>query len=345
MAKIVPIQDFAVDEAPEEKKTRLAILSIGQATNICQGYIREVKQAEKYNEDNPEAREALFETVQAVTRQSTQIGSADHFHNFAVTLGGNGFDSLACDILDCGLARFPGNVDLLADYLIYGIDCERLDRCARHFATLESIDLSDWTWRCFAFGIAYMDRLCTNLSSDNEERSFYRNKKAALAQAYKKYLPYEEGGYRETAKLMEKQPEEMIRLLDDALNNRILRSCPTCAFEKAEILFRQKRYSETREAIDRSLEDSINQTQGGVKENYLLFLRGLCNYALLLQDLRKGHPIRKENVLNIYADFNKALRELETEYQGKIRLRTQDLVEDTRVKVPEEMERLQELIE
>lgn len=344
MAKIVPIPD-AAEEGKEEKKKKLAILSVRQATTICQGYIMEIHQAEKYNEDHPVARESLFETVQQVIDQKPQIGSSEQFHNFAVTLGGNGFDSLACDILDCGLVRFPRNVDLLADYLIYGIDCERLEQCAVHFATLESIDQSEWTWRCFAFGIVYMNRLRTNLATTGEERSRYKKKVAALARAYKKYLPYDEGGYRETAKLMEKKPEAMIRLLDDALNNDTLRSCPTCAFEKAQILFKQKRYGEARDAINRSLEDSINQTQGGVKENYLLFLRGLCDYALLLQGIREGNPVKKEDVLGIYGDFNKALRELEAEYRGKIKIRTQDLTEDTKVPVPEEMERLSELLE
>ena len=94
-----------------------------------------------------------------------------------------------------------------------------------------------------------------------------------------------------------------------------------------------------------SLDDSINQTQGGVKENYLLFLRGLCDYALLLQGLREGQPIKEETVLGIYADFNKALRELDENYRKKVKIRTQDLVEDTKVQVPDDMERLLDLIE
>ena len=155
-----------------------------------------------------------------------------------------------------------------------------------------------------------MNRLRDCIATTLEERNSYKKKAAELAKAYKKHLPYEEGGYRESAKLMAKKPEAMLKLLNDALSNELISSCPTCAFEKAEILFKQKKYKEAREAINRSLDDSINQTQGGVKENYLLFLRGLCDYALLLQGLREGQPIKEETVLGIYADFNKALREL-----------------------------------
>lgn len=110
-------------------------------------------------------------------------------------------------------------------------------------------------------------------------------------------------------------------------------------------MFKQKKYQEARDAINRSLEDSINQTQGGVKENYLFFLRGLCDYAILLQGVRAGKPVEEENVLGIYRDFNKALRELDENYRSKIKIRTQNLVEDTRIQVPDDLERLLDLIE
>ena len=348
MARKVSITDYgspAQEETTENRKKSSAVLSVKQAANICHGYIAEINRAERYNEDNPIAREMLFETVQELVNQDIQVGNSDQFHNFAAALGGNGYDSLACDILDCGLARFPMNVDLLADYLIYGIDCERLDKCAEHFSTLESIGKSEWTWRCFAFGIAYMNRIRESVAATAEERDRCRKKAAELARAYKKLLPYEEGGYRETAKLMAKKPEAKLKILNDALSNELLGSCPTCAFEKAELLFKQKKYVEARDAINRSLEDSINQTQGGVKENYLLFLRGLCNYAVMLQGVRSGEPIKEEDVLGIYADFNKALRDLEENYRAKIKLRTQDLVEDTKVQVPDDLERLLDLVE
>lgn len=348
MAKTVLIPNYdssAVEEVKENQKKSSAILSVQQVRSICRGYIFELNRSEKYNEDNPIAREALFDTVREFVEQKTQVGNCDDFHNFAVLLGGNNYDSLACDVLDCALERFPMNVDLLADYLIYGINCGRLEQCAACFATLETIERSDWTWRCFTFGITYMNRLWSSIASTVEERNLYKKKAAELARAYKKHLPYEEGGYRETAKLLAKKPEAMLKLLNEALSNEQLGACSSCAFEKAELLFKQKKYGEAREAIDRSLEDSINQTQGGVKENYLRFLRGLCDYALLLQGIRAGNPAREESVLSIYADFNKALRDLDTNYITKIKIRTQNLVEDTKVPVPDDMERLLDLIE
>ena len=126
MAKKVTITDYEspnTEETKEAGKKSSVMLSVKQAANICQGYIFEIKRAERYNEDNPVARESLYETVAELAGQQTQVGNSDQFHNFAATLGGNGFDNLACGVLDCGLARFPMNVDLLADYLICGVGC------------------------------------------------------------------------------------------------------------------------------------------------------------------------------------------------------------------------------
>ncbi len=344
MPKTVSIRNSDAAAETPEKESR-APLSIRQAQAICRGYIAEINRAEKYSEDNPIARASLYETVQELTEQPTQIGSVDDFHNLAAGLGSNGFDSLACDILDCALARFPMDVDLLADYLIYGIDCERLPACAKHFATLESIPQSEWSWRCFAFGIAYSKRLGDSMAANAAERAQYKKKAAALARAYKKYLPYEESGYREAANLATKDPDARLALLNDVLANEKIGSCPACAFEKAEILFKRKKYAEALEAIDRSLEDSVTDLRVAIKENYLLLLRGLCRYAMLLQDLRRDVPLREDTVLAIYADFNKALRDLEDNYQVRIRARTLDLVESTSIPVPDTMERLLDLIE
>lgn len=345
MASEVSISDSAMGEIKEATTENKEVLSVKQALIICQGFIIEINRERKYNEDNLVARRSLCETVRELTNQRIQVGDSAQFHNLAAALGGNGFADLACDVLDCGLAYYPMNVDLLADYLIYGINCGRVDICATHFATLESIEQSEWTWRCFAFGIDYMNRLREDFATTSEERNRYKRKAANLAHAYKKYLPYDEGGYREAAKLMAKKPETMLKLLNDALSNETIGSCPTCAFEMAEILLKQKRYKEAYKAINRSLDDSINQTQGGLNESYLLFLRGLCEYALLLQDVRKGESIKDERILEIYRDFNKALRDLEDSYRNKVKLRTQNLVEDTKIQIPDDMERLLDLVE
>lgn len=345
MARTVSLTSPSSETPKETRNPSPASLSVKQATNVCQGYLTELNRAAGYHEDNPAARASITETVKELIAQETQVGNADQFHNFAVALGSGGFDALACDVLDCALQRFPMNVDLLADYLIYGIDCERFEECAKHFRTLEMIGQDDWTWRCFAFSIVYFNRLRDNLARTPEERKAYREKAGELAQAYQKYLPYEEGGYRESAKLLQKDPDAMLKVLNEALANEVIGSCPTCAFEKAEILFGRKKYAEALDAINRSLEDSFNQTQGGVNENYLHFLRGLCEYALLLQKTRSGNAVDESTVLRIYADFNLSLRELDGNYREKVKTRTENLVEETEIPVPDNMDRLLELIE
>ena len=348
MARKVTITETNISEetsSETKKKDTPTLISIKQARNICGGYISEINRSAKYNEDNPHAREALFEAVSGILYQERQIGSADDFHNFACLLGGHGFDGLACDILDRGLERFPMNVDLLADYLLYGIDCERWEQCKIHSQTLDSIPKDDWTWRGFVFGIGYTKKLRDNFATTNELRKAFKKRISDLSRAYKKYLPYEEGGYRETALLQSKDPNATLRLLNEALMSDTLGACATCAFEKAQILFKQKRYKEALEAIGRSLEDSINETQGGLKEYYLYFLSGLCKYAILFKKIKDKSDIFTDEVLDIYSDFDKSLSDLGDNEKEKIQIRTKNLIKSTKFQVTDDFEDLYALME
>lgn len=342
--KITP-PDLASEDNQSTPPTITTLLSVRQAAIICQNYIDEINRERDYNEDFPAAREALSETVQQLVRQNRQIGNADTFHNFVVELAANGFSDLACDVLDCALEIFPANVDLLADYLLYGIQCQRLDQCETHFTTLRLIEQSEWTWRCFEFSIAYVNHLKDNIAATSKEKLSYKKQVSELARAYKKHLPYEEGGYCETAKLLVKKPDAMLKELNDALSNKMIGACPACAIEKANLLFKQKNYEEALTAIDRSLEDSVTQTQGGIKESYILFLRGLCKFALLLPNIQNHDNVNSEAVLEIYADFNRALYRLDEGYAVRLKDRTQSLIDSTSVQVPDEMERLLNLLD
>lgn len=347
MARTITIGESPLHpDDPAEKKEKIpALLSIKQAITVSRGYILELNRSARYSEDNPAAREGLFETVHTILKQESQVGGPNDFHNYAVLLGGNGFESLACDILDCGLRRFPVNVDLLADYLVYGMNCERQEQCDIHSQTLDSIPKEDWTWRAFAFGISYARKMMQNFAATEEARKYYKKRVAQLSTAYKKYLPYEEGGYRETAKLHTKKPEMELKLLEEALTTEALGACTTCAFEKAQILFKQKKYEGALDAINRSLEDSINETQTGINEYYLYFLRGLCKYAILFQKLKKQEEIPQEDVEEIYSDFDKSLYNLDEDYKEKVRIRARNLVKSTGIPVPESFEDLCELTE
>ncbi|MFR8088653.1 MAG: hypothetical protein ACLU6B_09155 [Lachnospirales bacterium] len=326
-----------VPEASDSKSEKL--LSIKQARSVAVGYISELRLSEQYHEDQPQMREALFELVERICQQERQVGNPDDFHNFAVLLGGAGYDSLACDILEKGLSLFPSDVDLLADYLIYGIDCERLEPCKKYYDMLQKLPQSEWTWRGFAFSIVYLRRL-QSILPPSEEREICKKKISEIARAYKKNLPQEEGAYREYARLYDRNPDKELSLLQEALDNGQIGACPSCAFRCADLLFVQKQYQNALAAINRSLEDAVNQKQGGINEFYLYFLSALCKLGILL----RKNEYSEEDILEIYSDFNIALIGVSSEYIDTIRTRVRILEQKTGIHVSDQYERLQEVI-
>ena len=340
MPKTIDIpQEFPLAIPENQERASERPVSLRQARSITLGYISELRLAEQYHEDQPQMRDALFALVERVCQQEKQVGGPDDFHNLAVTLGRSEYDELACDILEKGLALFPYDVDLLADYLIYGIDCERMDACEEYYQTLWKVPQSEWTWRGFAFSLAYLRRL-KKIGPPRLPHTNYEKEISELARAYKKYLPQEENAYREYARLYDKNPDKELSILREALENGQVGACPSCAFRCADLLFAQKQYQNALDAIQRSLEDAVNQKQGGINEFYLYFLSALCKLGLRLRE----NEYDEEDILEIYSDFNVALIGVGSEYVDTIRTRVRILEQKTGIHVPDQFERLQEII-
>lgn len=342
MSKEIEITRPDLIQDSEDGKSDKQILPVDHANSIAQGYIQELRRSRGYMEDNRTVRGKLTELVMELVSQERQNGSPTDFHNLACTLGGVQ-DDLACEVLDCGLTddRYPMDVNLLADYLIYGIDCDRFEKCSEHFEELQGIEKEEWTWRCFAFSIAYLTRLKRRTRS-KEERIKINEGINQLSKDYKKYLPNYEGGYREMAKLLSNNPTKELKLLTDALSNEKIDSCPVIAFRCADIYFAQQKYVEALDAIKRSLKDSKTQTQGGINKHYLYFLAGLSKIGILAVEETKPS---EEQVLEIYSDFNKALSKLnDSGYKDTIEDETKFLIDDTGISVPDKLKNLVDLI-
>lgn len=63
----------------------------------------------------------------------TFIGDIDDFHNVAVTFAKIDLYDMACLYLEKGLELFPYSVDLLADYIIYGLSCGNIEKCSKYY--------------------------------------------------------------------------------------------------------------------------------------------------------------------------------------------------------------------
>lgn len=339
MAKKVIISD-ATGMQNDVRKNYVQNMSVKQARIVAEGYVSEVQRARKYNDDASHELSEIEKIVKNITLQDTPAGDPMDFHNFAVVVAQVELYPLACDVLEKGLAVFPMSVDLIADYLVYGIDCGRYDMCNRCYDALCTIDKSEWTWRAFSFSIAYIKRL-RERSTDTETRAAYKDALTKLAREYKKYLPHREDGYREYATLFSSNPEKELKLLKEALENEKIGACPACAFRCADMLFEQKRYAEAMEAIERSRADAKAQMQGGINEHYLSFLSGLCKIALADAEKRE---LAESEVLDIYSDFDMALYGLGGDFRKTVRTRVQFLEKETKVRVSDEYDNILDLL-
>ena len=70
----------------------------------------------------------LADFVNKLLSQSEISGDADDWHNIVVDIAKKDYYNLCCDLLEEGLRRFPGNADLLGDYLQYGTSCGRIEK-------------------------------------------------------------------------------------------------------------------------------------------------------------------------------------------------------------------------
>ena len=93
------------------------MMSVGEA---------EKKARELLEEDN---LEELYELAYEILNQESVYGAENDFHNFSINYSKKSAYELACEILEKGLSQHPKSVDLLADYLQTGINCNRMEKC------------------------------------------------------------------------------------------------------------------------------------------------------------------------------------------------------------------------
>lgn len=263
------------------------MISIGEAEKLVKEYIYEE------NEEN------LYELVQEVLSQEKVIGSIDDFHNFAINFSRKDDYETACNILDKGLVQFPKAVDLLADYLQNGVNCNRFKRCEECFNILLKIPMMRWTWRGFSFSIDYMQTLADNIE-DEKELITWKQKMLDMADNYYKFYAYSEDTFLAKADIFQyfNDREKEIDTLNTALKQ--IKSCPKCALRLADIYFEKGEYDNALEYIERCKYGSI-QTQEKINEGYMYYLSGLCKAARIHQ---LSSYENEELVEDIYRDFS-----------------------------------------
>ena len=309
-------------------------LPVRKVEKIANGYLSDIYEIE--SEDDEYARESLYSLLSRFFSQTQQSGTANDYHNFAVALARKSEYALACQVLECGLKMFPKNVDLLADFLQYGVLCDRLDDCKKYHKVLLKIPRRRWTWRGFAFLVDYLRFL--NERSDSEKEIAAREAEMLeVASEFRTFYPYVEEPYSVEANIFKdlNEHEKELGALQSALEN--LEVAPKCALRCADILFERGKYSEAAEKIRRCISDA-NRTQSSVSEGYMYYLSALCKIA---NTQKSESTFDEASVIEIYSDFNIALKDLSgSSYVEVIKTKTNMLVNKTGVDVSSEYELL-----
>ena len=283
----------------------------------------------------------ITEIVRDFLSRYDQDGKPDEWHNFAVSLARHNHYGLACDILDRALERNQKNTDLLADYLQFGICCNRKDKCQTHYETLKNIHRKKYSWRAFSFSIDYLMYIWEQ-SDTLEEMECLEKEMLGLANDFHKYFPKLEESYSSEADIYSKlrEHDKVIETLEKALKE--LPRTPKCALQLADAWFEQCEYEKALVALRRAVKNA-NQPQQGINSGYARCLMGL---SLLADAELKDGEISEELIRNVFLEFNLAVsREYRhAPYRNTVKEKTKEVCLRYDVQIPMEFEDLHNLV-
>lgn len=327
------------DTENETERNESVCLPIRTANSIAKSYLQNISSEDLY--ESEAAIKNITDLVQRVIKQDVKPGDAADWHNFAVDIAREDLYDLACDLLDSGLEIYPKNIDLLADYLQYGINCERTEKCKKYYKVLSNIPKIRWSWRGYCFSVSYLKYLWERCDAEKELEKLQRDM-MNLVELFRTNLPFDEECYRCEADIykllnMRKEEEAVLR---SALND--LKIAPKCALRLADMLFDRGDYEEALLHIQRGLRDAM-QTQQSINEGYLYYLMGLTKIALIEQNCSE---MSADVVNEIYSCFDISLRqERRTSYIGTMKTKTIVLVNKSGIQVPDKYEELNYIVQ
>lgn len=227
------------------------------------------------------------------------VGSKDDYHNLSVILARKELYLSSCTVLEKGLDKFPNSVDLLADYIEYGIRCEKIKECKKYYKHLNSIPKDMWTWRAFDFSIDYLLFILESNPQKLDHREI-RN----LIDTYKTNFNYDEKSYIAEANYYSKinNHKKEIETLKDAINK--IKVCPRCSLKLAEIYFKQANYFEASNVLENcKLLTPHYHNSEEIGNIYLL--SALCGISLYYLKV-SSNSINKTMAEQVFKDYKAA---------------------------------------
>lgn len=257
----------------------------------------------------------IDQLVEKVISAKTLIGNSSAYHNVAVVFARNDAFDYACDVLELGLKNSITSVDLLADYLNYGCNCSRQDKCEAYFSELCKHQDS-WNWRAYQFAIDYL------LEIENYGSKCDVNKINDLVKAFIDKIPEREEAYLSKAEWLKKMPELARKslwgeetyesVLRDVTNGKYrLKKTPKCDLNLADHYFSMGiNFVEAYNLLERCKKNSI-EIQVSVNRTYVYLLSALCKMSIYYEKVKEldskkaeGNAELQSIVNDVYKQFH-----------------------------------------
>lgn len=274
-----------------------SVMEMMKLNKTC--YIKSANDAiEKLLNDNDEEEEnnvkRLYEITEAILSQDNYVGLADEFHNLAVTYAKEDYEDYACKILKIGLTRYPGDMDLLADFLYYGIASGETEQCKEYYQQLQQFPKKEWNWRAFTFTIKFFSGLLKS-EKDSSKKDRIKNEILELAREFKNYYSDQEKSYLAMS--------EVYQMLNDRKAERgelekavkKFTSVQSCALRLADLYFEKGYLDKTIELLNKCICNVVNP-QPSISEGYSYLLLAICKMQQLYKDGTQDPILNKDEV-------------------------------------------------
>lgn len=255
----------------------------------------------------------INDLTELILKQEFFEGDEDDFHNLSVTYARGDDYANACDILDKGLMFYPYSIDLLADYLNYGIHCNRLVKCEEFYKRLLEVR-KWWNWRAYQFSINYLTkRLSVDPKLDIVDIE-------NLVEEFVEKMPDIEECYITKAEYVKTfkagdDRKKFLEVLEFAVSPKcMIQRTPKCDLKLADYYYNLGNdLKRANDLIERCKRDSV-EAQPSVNRKYVYLLSALCKVCMFYENSKQKEDVKvqegseeEKKILNIYSDYHVAV--------------------------------------
>lgn len=248
----------------------------------------------------------------SVANDSDKItGTSAEYHNLVSEYARKGSYRYATEVAKAGAKKYGKNVDLLADIVKFGSQCQDKDACERAHDRLNSIDKKMWTWRAFTFVIDYLENVMEMSNKDGDTRETEEQIKDEILKLIEEYKKLEdERAWVAEAELYVKygEREKAINVLKDGVEKVTV--APQCCIKLSDMLLESGDYEEVVKYSSMGIRGTA-QDQPSASNGYLLYASALAKDALIHREaLESGGETKNKGYNNL-----SAVRDALTDYR------------------------------